>query len=1237
MDVKQMHDGVLSVNVHKPSGELLMRGGEEGLGRLELEIGSPGKRGPRIFSLWVDVDKVTVENLVPISWDGKLDPYVDINGSKSSIAWNTSISKVVWSKLHRSIPATMNESELHIKLFDANYARSDALIAECRVNIAHLLEECRDSNPSVTSTIRSHLTPVRGKAGDKALDVEIELRIARGEVVPMQEDHMVLESHKKSPPFYRKAPPDKSLSGISTAASTEPLRSSAKHGSTASTPSQPPSVASQSSSLMNSPVSSRLDLHVENVQRSIGSKTALILENDPIVKVKDEIGAETLSPHSSQTSIELINDNSQSQSSLKSVTAFGVGVSTIALAPEKVEEKKQQKIAETILAPIQAIAIPETFKKRKKNAFPKVKVKAPMDYIVKKQIVYTAFYIDKAFVDAVKAQLIEPGVFLNAEEIVIAYEALGYEKVRVPGLPLVFRNVADNVIGMDTARRSLEEMGYVNIPFSDKRTSAYITDLLNYLARLVDFGLDEDIAQCIAAGGSLITLNDGGIVMRNLVSLVLGVWNRVRTFILMVCNVNPDNGGGRPSEWSTSWVARLAKKLEFPIDKFGVVSGYKLLHTYWKSFCDEFGIGPSLLRIRFRVYQHVLRLLDSWWQGSAPLRPDDKLRPLLEVSGNVSGYENLEKISVSKPVQKSSARKKYIVERPQRISRPVPARTYTAPWPDTSGGANASYESASKHSELSSKESKKFAPGDPVAIAPKYILYPVLCDVVDQHAFGLDADCLELFALIIGELKGTISGTPYGMKILPGMSWVALRPRPDESPEKMAQIVNQLDSRCAPGILNSGRHVLVPTTCLIRVETEVVAGFSQIQEKEMESSHNDLRFGLNEDMWVAHKSTDLKSDRSKNSDGDGSDDYKNTGVHGGDESLQLSDLGDYPGRETYIGGARGSRGAVVTAPLPDSLPDRRPKTVGPIRSKKRREQNNESAVKEKTSEKPSGGEARSLFRPVPLFDSDATPDSLRQQLADGSSEAIEILKLISKDVEKKNRSQKLKEEVKLSLHRFDELNRDVHESINHSASNKNPSRPKSAGAPRRHTTAPASKSSMHSKIKNDIDKGAAIDKILKLLDDVQDVNELQAIYDQAAGAKRRLSAGRYGLRDVAINEAAFLSINMAPKKQRAFFKESDEEDSVRHGKAQRPRSASPAPRDDRADGRSRSAKRKVDFPWMQDAAGENAPDEIEQRESERLWRSLRLTERETERREAQLKRELKKLGVVLDESDLKFD
>jgi hypothetical protein len=122
----------------------------------------------------------------------------------------------------------------------------------------------------------------------------------------------------------------------------------------------------------------------------------------------------------------------------------------------------------------------------------------------------------------------------------------------------------------------------------------------------------------------------------------------------------------------------------------------------------------------------------------------------------------------------------------------------------------------------------------------------------------------------------------------------------------------------------------------------------------------------------------------------------------------------------------------------------------------------------------------------------------------------------------------------------------------------------------------------------------------------------------------------------AVLDDSFLKFNGFKKNQRAFFNESQEEGLQRDAKPRRPRSAGPSNRGNDAEGRSRNAQRKTEFPWtLGAAAGEDAPDDIEQRESERLWRTLRLTERETERREAQLKRELKRLGVDLDESDLK--
>ena len=37
---------------------------------------------------------------------------------------------------------------------------------------------------------------------------------------------------------------------------------------------------------------------------------------------------------------------------------------------------------------------------------------------------------------------------------------------------------------------------------------------------------------------------------------------------------------------------------------------------------DDFGVLPSILRTRFIVYQHALRLVDLWWDKG--IRPCDK-------------------------------------------------------------------------------------------------------------------------------------------------------------------------------------------------------------------------------------------------------------------------------------------------------------------------------------------------------------------------------------------------------------------------------------------------------------------------------------------------------------------------------------------------------------------------------------------------------------------------------------
>ncbi len=127
------------------------------------------------------------------------------------------------------------------------------------------------------------------------------------------------------------------------------------------------------------------------------------------------------------------------------------------------------------------------------------------------------------------------------------------------------------------------------------------------------------------------------IAVRHLTNLVQGPWSKIRSILLQLTkyeeNLNDDNFSGlrkiKPSQWNSKYTNIYLRSLQI-VNRIGdnsidinnsVIDGEELLTITRPMLRDIYGIIPSILQHRFCLYQHVLKLLNSWWNKG--IRPDD--------------------------------------------------------------------------------------------------------------------------------------------------------------------------------------------------------------------------------------------------------------------------------------------------------------------------------------------------------------------------------------------------------------------------------------------------------------------------------------------------------------------------------------------------------------------------------------------------------------------------------------
>lgn len=230
-------------------------------------------------------------------------------------------------------------------------------------------------------------------------------------------------------------------------------------------------------------------------------------------------------------------------------------------------------------------------------------------------IAQSKLVIDEALEAAMRAEC--SVIKLNVKEVAMILDALGYEITA--GLE---NEVARENDGFSTRNHApICELPMLNAPSLAATLSAFAKE-----NKLV---FDSKHFQ--------ISESKANIAVRHLSNLVQGPWSKIRSILLQLTkyeeSVNHDNVSGlrkvKPSQWSSKYTNIFLRSLQLVSKNDGTsvdinssaIDGEELLTVNRSMLKDVYGIVPSILQHRFCVYQHVLKLLNSWW--SKGIRPDD--------------------------------------------------------------------------------------------------------------------------------------------------------------------------------------------------------------------------------------------------------------------------------------------------------------------------------------------------------------------------------------------------------------------------------------------------------------------------------------------------------------------------------------------------------------------------------------------------------------------------------------
>ena len=219
--------------------------------------------------------------------------------------------------------------------------------------------------------------------------------------------------------------------------------------------------------------------------------------------------------------------------------------------------------------------------------------------------------IDEALEAAMRAEC--SIIKVNIKEVKMILDALGYE---------ITKDIQnENVEFSSHNHASICELPMLNAPTLAATLSVFAKD-----NKLVFDSKHFQISESKAI-----------IAVRHLTNLVQGPWSKIRSILLQLTkyeeNLNDDNFSGlrkiKPSQWNNKYTNIYLRSLQLvsrndasSIDiNNSVIDGEELLTISRPMLKDIYGIIPSILQHRFCLYQHVLKLLNSWWNKG--IRPDD--------------------------------------------------------------------------------------------------------------------------------------------------------------------------------------------------------------------------------------------------------------------------------------------------------------------------------------------------------------------------------------------------------------------------------------------------------------------------------------------------------------------------------------------------------------------------------------------------------------------------------------
>lgn len=1233
---------------------------------------------------WIEVKKITIRGLMYKRWDDGIDPYVELNDMvKTGVIWNGRGRPHVWTRTDSVVPVSPGENELHVKVYDAHRVRDDVFIGECTVDTTSVPDMV--GSPTV---LRAQVSCPKFK------DAQIELHLIRssGASFPEFNEPEIRADHRKI--------------------SVEDLD-------------------------ISSDIKKPRDLREEAKRLALEAK-----------KKETEVrSARAHQRHESyaRTDRKEITDNTPAP-------------------PRKESQPRRESKLVTEVKPVKHVLPPELTEtaNRNKNKKNKTRTMSP-GWLEKNVEAEKKLVIDDAYNESYKKIVHIEGVHLNSAEIAIILNALGYHVSKAPSVPTKsYPGVGD--AAMQDAPESLEEgiegqkflkQGIVHIPLSETTRAKDIAALLTELVHKVDFGIvgthknipDEasETSQIRSSCVFAISDREAKIIMDHLLSLITGMWTRIRNFILLVCGSHPDQGGGRPSNWSISWIQKLARKLNFPEDKFMSCNGVQFLEENRNVVKHKFGIVPSLLQTRFALYQHVLRLIESWW--TIPSRPSDRVD---------STFKETRKQSVSRVAPGG-----FVAYAPPTAQKPSKRRPGSSTLTSALLGRKEVHrltlsptyvKKGQRPDDLDRDSADKLDIGDSVVIGPKLILFPAMLAAGHDNDMDVRDHMFEKYSEMVAGRSGVVSVFPYGRHVFPDMIWVALKPEEEDGPQEMSQLVKQLEKVDITDILVSGRHVFVPVVCVMRIgEVKPAEPSDEVQAYRRTIGNDFETIGLDRKnhIYVSKLEADAQNRLADAYESNWRDDYSEDsqpafagdpnypdspeyyiggglGVHhavvtaplpisvqrkprpssapsysllrsnhaevpphksmlsqldpvlresadgqwetlwsqvrGGTTNSPGSNLGrprsleDYPTPEKYINGGKGVKKAIVIAPLENPVPNRTNHEKLPG-----------SPERDRSADRP-------LYRPLPNFFDTVIPgsDILRPRSCssglrlrpinsvsgryeapstqgDHFGEAQEVLKLLSRGLDHKTDSSNMKESVRASVDRYNKLDNQFRGSMKKNKTElPKPQKRRNSFDPLKEPVSsrpkPDEKKKKKPKKWSDAYASEQDEELLKLvekLENINEVDELQDIQDSLAGHFRKRSAKGYGspvrdpkgvYPDGIIDSMIKYKLNhdgdsnSAKLKMQKWGVSNDQANKKPKKSVSDIENIETDINKEKVEAPVPLKKDKFIFPWM---IGEpRTSDEIDPRKNERLWRALKVAERETSKKEAHLRKQLRRLGVA---------